>query len=173
MEELVDLTQNGTVYQAVCSCEPFTTTPGAFGTTPGGFCDMAVFKIDFGISHVNANAEALPSAEGCVPFTVNFDNTGTGITYQWDFGDGSPLSTEFEPSHTFTEPGIYEVRLVAFDPEGCLTSDTTYLEIIVEVVKHQKLLSTTKLIARQVKLQYIYRNRWCTNLLRYGRWINV
>ena len=123
--------KNGTVYQAVCSCEPFTTTPGAFGTVPGGFCDMAVFKIDFGISHVNANAEALPSAEGCVPFTVDFDNTGTGITYQWDFGDGSPLSTEFEPSHTFTEPGIYEVRLVAFDPEGCLTSDTTYLEIIV------------------------------------------
>ena len=122
---------NGTVYQAVCSCEPFTTTPGAYSNTSGGFCDMAVFKIDFGISHVNANADADPSSEGCAPFTVDFENTGSGVSYQWDFGDGSPTSTEFEPTHTFTDPGIYEVQLIAYDPDGCLTSDTTYVEIIV------------------------------------------
>ncbi len=123
--------EHGIVYQAVCSCEPFTTTPGAFGTIPGGFCDIGVFKIDFGIAHVNANAEATPDSEGCSPFTVDFDNSSTGLTYEWDFDDGSPFSTEFAPSHTFTVPGTYQVRLVAFDPEGCLTSDTTYIEIVV------------------------------------------
>ena len=122
--------ETSTLYQAVCACGLFTTTPDAFDDSNES-CDMAVFKIDFEISQLNASAEALPSNEGCAPFAVNFDNTGTGLTYQWDFGDGSPLSTEFEPTHTFTEPGIYEVMLIAFDPEGCSTSDTTYLEIIV------------------------------------------
>lgn len=122
---------NGVVYQAVCSCGPFTTTPGAYGTVPGGGCDLGLFKIDFGISHVNASAEASPTAEGCIPFTVDFTNESSGLTFEWDFDDGGPLSTEFEPSYIFTDPGIYNVRLVAFDPEGCLTSDTTYIEIIV------------------------------------------
>lgn len=122
---------NGTVYQAVCSCEPFTTTAGSYSDTPGGFCDMAVFKIDFGISHVNANANANPAASGCVPFTVDFENTGVGVSYLWDFGDGSATSTEFEPSHTYTSAGVYTVELIAYDPDGCLTSDTAYLEIIV------------------------------------------
>lgn len=120
----------GIVYQSVCISGGFTTTPGAYSTTSPGY-DVGVFKIDFGISHVNAAADAAPSAEGCAPFTVDFDNTGTGITYEWDFGDGSPTTTEFEPSHTFTDPGIYEVTLIAYDPDGCLTSDTTTLEIIV------------------------------------------
>lgn len=122
---------NGMVYQAVCSCEEFTLTDGAYGTTPGGFCDIGVFKIDFGISHVNASADALPESTGCVPYTVDFENNSTGLTYQWEFDDGSPMSTEFEPTHTFTEPGVYDVRLVAFDPDGCLTSDTTYITITV------------------------------------------
>lgn len=122
---------NGTVYQAVCSCEPFTTTPGAYGTTPGGFCDIGVFKINFGIVHVNATAEAAPSSEGCAPYTVTFDNTSSGVSFEWNFDDGAPVSTDFEPTHTFTDPGVYNVRLIAYDPEGCLTSDTTYIEIIV------------------------------------------
>ncbi len=123
--------ESGIVYQAVCSCEPFTTTPDAYSNVPGGGCDIGVFKIDFGISHVNASADPSPSSVGCIPFTVDFENGSTGLTYEWDFDDGGPLSTEFEPSHTFTEPGVYNVRLVAFDPDGCLTSDTSYVEIVV------------------------------------------
>lgn len=37
---------------------------------------------------------------------VSFTNTSTGsteLTYAWDFGDGSPVSTELNPVHTFTE----------------------------------------------------------------------
>lgn len=120
----------GIVYQGVCISGGFTTTPGAYATTSPSW-DVGVFKIDFGISHVNATADASPAAEGCAPFTVDFENGSSGITYEWDFDDGSPLSTEFEPTHTFTDPGIYNVRLVAIDLDGCLTHDTTYIEIIV------------------------------------------
>ena len=120
----------GIVYQSVCISGGFTTTPDAYSTTSPSW-DVGVFKIDFGISHVNAAAAAEPSTTGCAPFTVDFDNTGIGVTYEWDFGDGSPTTTEFEPTHTFSDPGIYEVTLIAYDPDGCLTSDTTTLEIIV------------------------------------------
>lgn len=51
---------------------------------------------------------------GCtVPFTVNFVNeSSNGITFEWDFGDGS-TSTEENPSHTYTEAGVYTVTLSA------------------------------------------------------------
>ncbi len=53
------------------------------------------------------------------PFTVFFQNNSIAAdTYLWDFGDGSPTSTVFEPSHTYTLPGYYEVELT-------VTSDTT------------------------------------------------
>ncbi len=50
---------------------------------------------------------------GCVPLTVDFRIKEEYCnTYQWEFEDGQ-TSTEAEPSHTFTEPGIYNVKLTA------------------------------------------------------------
>ncbi|WP_181276711.1 PKD domain-containing protein [Arcticibacter pallidicorallinus] len=37
------------------------------------------------------------------------------IRYQWDFGDGSPLSTDPSPAHIYGKPGTYYLRLTAFD----------------------------------------------------------
>jgi gliding motility-associated-like protein len=34
-------------------------------------------------------------------------------TYSWDFGDGSPLSTESTPTHRYATPGAYRIRLTA------------------------------------------------------------
>ncbi|WP_027420241.1 T9SS C-terminal target domain-containing protein [Crocinitomix catalasitica] len=120
----------GIVYQAVCVIGLFTTTPGAHATTAPGW-DVGIFKIDFGIAHVKADAEASPSTNGCAPFTVDFMNESAGVSYQWNFDDGSPTEDTFEPTHTFVDPGTYEVQLISYDPEGCLTSDTTYITIVV------------------------------------------
>jgi gliding motility-associated-like protein len=50
--------------------------------------------------------------EGYVPVTVNFTFTGHGAsTYAWDFGDGG-TSTVQNPSHTYTNMGVYHVKLV-------------------------------------------------------------
>ncbi|RYY41208.1 MAG: PKD domain-containing protein [Chitinophagaceae bacterium] len=58
-----------------------------------------------------------------VPHTVNFTNTstGTGNTYQWDFGDGGN-STQTSPSHTYTTAGTYSVKLVVTNPFTCRDS---------------------------------------------------
>ena len=55
---------------------------------------------------------------GCAPHTVQFINNSLyGDTYQWDFDDGT-TSTEFEPLHTFTESGIYNVKLTVTGEGG-------------------------------------------------------
>lgn len=55
-----------------------------------------------------------------VPATINFNNTtANGLTYQWNFGDGSAISTSTNPAHTYTANGTYTVKLKAV---GCLAA---------------------------------------------------
>lgn len=59
--------------------------------------------------------------------TIHFNNLSTGASsYNWYFGDGTPMSQVVDPIHTynFEENGTYQVMLVAFSPAGC--SDTAY-----------------------------------------------
>jgi PKD repeat protein len=68
---------------------------------------------------------------GPAPLLVTFTNESSGDydTLSWDFGDGSPISSEIDPSHTYETPGNYTITLVASGPGG---EDATQSEIIVE-----------------------------------------
>ncbi len=51
--------------------------------------------------------------------TVKFTNTSKDyVELSWNFGDGSTLSTEDNPSHTFAGAGTYTVSLTATDKNG-------------------------------------------------------
>jgi len=55
------------------------------------------------------------------PFTASFTNSTTpaaGTTYAWSFGDGG-TSTATNPTHTYSAPGAYTVRLIATNAAGC------------------------------------------------------
>jgi len=71
---------------------------------------------------------------GCNNLVVQFKNTSVGaISYQWNFGDGSPISNEFEPQHTYTGSGInYSVTLTTTNAEGC--SNTTTMADFIQIV---------------------------------------
>lgn len=46
--------------------------------------------------------------------TAQFINNSSGaVSYSWDFGDGSALSTLTSPSHTYAAAGNYTIKLVA------------------------------------------------------------
>lgn len=76
-------------------------------------------------------AQFTTPAQGCVPYTANFNNTSVaGQTYQWDFGDGN-TSTLMNPVHTYTLIGTYTVTLIANNPNTCNLSDTTRFTINV------------------------------------------
>jgi PKD repeat protein len=55
---------------------------------------------------------------GCVSLTVSMTNNSIyGETYLWEFDDGT-RSNEFEPTHTFTEAGFYQVKLTVSGEGG-------------------------------------------------------
>lgn len=65
--------------------------------------------------------------------TTDVINLSTNaVTYVWDFGDGTPTSTEFSTTHMFPGPegGGYVVMLIATSADGC--KDTTTKVITVE-----------------------------------------
>ena len=65
---------------------------------------------------------------GCIPHTVKFTNSSIyGHSYYWDFDDGN-TSREIEPTHTFREPGVYQVKLTVTGEGG---EDFTYREVEV------------------------------------------
>jgi len=71
---------------------------------------------------------------GCAPLTANFTDNSTntnGATYKWYYGDGSPLSTQQNPSYSYTASGFYNVKLVVSDDGGCSDSITkpSYIEV--------------------------------------------
>ncbi|UOQ72622.1 DUF7948 domain-containing protein [Hymenobacter cellulosilyticus] len=57
--------------------------------------------------------EAAPQYTALAPFTHTFAPILPGGVYQWSFGDGG-TSTEANPTHTYSQPGQYQVRLTAF-----------------------------------------------------------
>ena len=63
---------------------------------------------------------------------ITFQNlTTNGYVYEWYFGDGG-YSEDVHPSHTYDEPGIYEVTLVATDSKGCIDSITIPIQVFKE-----------------------------------------
>lgn len=123
--------RNGIVYQGVCSGGGFACTADAWATNQNAGWDIGVFKIDFQTPSVNAQAAAAPFSTGCAPFEVDFTNLGSSaLEYLWFFGDGDSSILD-EPSHLYTQPGTYDVLLIASDPTSCNIADTAFLQIIV------------------------------------------
>jgi len=70
---------------------------------------------------------------GQLPLAVNFDGSGSTdpdgdpLTYEWDFGDGTPHAAGATASHTYTTAGVYTVTLRVRDDVGA--DDTATLTI--------------------------------------------
>lgn len=50
------------------------------------------------------------------------------VSYQWDFGDGH-TSSEFEPSHTYTQTGAFDVTLTVVNNCNCTSTFERTIEI--------------------------------------------
>ncbi len=133
--------KKGIIYQAICANCGGPTSP-AFPTTPGVWaptvmsnnCNEAGLKIAFNIGPVEANICTVPPDDGCAPLTIAFNNcSNNSLSFVWNFGDGSPTTTAYAPTHTFTSGGVYTVTLSAANSNACFTTnDTAYLVIVVD-----------------------------------------
>lgn len=127
--------KRGVIYHSVCAgCGGYstfpTTTTAWSKTNNSDNCNNAIFKFDF----TTQNVIALSANEsGCAPFNVVFDNSSANATsYRWNFGDSSAISTTQKPSHTYTKPGKYTVKLIAENPTTCNQFDSIEIFVVVK-----------------------------------------
>ena len=137
--------KNGVIHQAVCAnCgggAAWPTTPGSWSPqngTGGKGCNLAAIKIAFDFSGVASGVKSYvnnkPDSSGCAPFTVTLkDTVRNAVSYEWNFGDGTPgvATTNAELSYTYNSIGTYRVRLIAIDSTTCNIRDTSYTTIRV------------------------------------------
>ena len=80
----------------------------------------------------NVRAQFQTPPMGCQPYTAVFTNTSIGgATFEWDFGDNSPISREESPTHVYPNLGTYVVKLKAIDPSTCNQVHDTSFTIVV------------------------------------------
>ena len=72
--------------------------------------------------------------EGCIPVLVDFNDNSQeilpGATYEWSFGDGGTESSS-NPSHEYTEAGLFTVNLLVHNTERCFASisKSNYIQV--------------------------------------------
>jgi PKD repeat protein len=81
-----------------------------------------------------------PSGEVPLPVEVCFtdESTGDPTSWEWDFGDGSPTSTEQDPCHEYQGAGSYDVTLTVTNPCG---SDAVTIRFTYEPENYTPVLS--------------------------------
>ena len=104
---------------------------------PGTYQVKLTVEDAFGCSHEYSReltATSRPTARfqvsdsvGCAPKNIQFTDLSVGdypiSSWIWDFGDGT-TSTSYNPSHTYTQDGVYTVSLIIFDDNGCIDTLT-------------------------------------------------
>ncbi|HZD54818.1 MAG TPA: PKD domain-containing protein, partial [Candidatus Aquicultoraceae bacterium] len=99
------------------------TVPGTYDVTltadgPGGLDSITkVGYITVTIPAPVAQFSGTPLS-GNASLDVQFTDNSTGVisTWSWDFGDGSALDPNQNPSHTYTAEGFYTVSLTVTGP---------------------------------------------------------
>jgi gliding motility-associated-like protein len=99
------------------------------GCTNANTFSVTIFNLPLAAFVTNVNM-------GCSPLNLSLNNLtqpGTASSYEWDFGDGTSISTLANPiSHVFTTgltDSIYQIKLIAFNACG---SDTVTYPVTVK-----------------------------------------
>ncbi len=119
---LAGLVAGTTLFVAGCTQPDTSNTPTTAQEGPAEKAAAAKpTAVPIIIDELYVDAEAEPD-EGTPPLIVMFtsiveDHTGD-YTCEWDFGDGSPKSTELNPKHTYDKEGDFIIILVCKDSKG-------------------------------------------------------
>jgi cytochrome c len=99
---------------------------------------LDVDQVRFNGKGISENARPTASAaanptKGGVPLAVQLTGTasdpdGGALTYEWDFGDGSPKATTKDAQHTYTQPGMYTATFTVKDAGNLTASATVAIE---------------------------------------------
>ncbi len=136
-ESLVLLGEGGNTYQWLLDGQVIQGATDSFlNVTTSGTYSLAI-QTGCGEDTVDFQVTAAPGPVAGFIYDnlpgneVNFiDQSISGATWQWDFGDGSPLSNLQNPNHQYPVGGEYFVTMITQDIFGC--ADTISLTILAE-----------------------------------------
>lgn len=97
-------------------------------------CEQTVCK-DSIVTIANPIAEFSgdPLSANCPPLLSNFQNLSENATeFLWDFGDNTGNSTNEFPGHVYTDPGSYDVTLIASMSNACADTLTKFSYVNLE-----------------------------------------
>lgn len=78
-----------------------------------------------------ANFRILDSTFSVAPFSIRFQNRSTNVTaVKWFFGDGDS-SNNLNPTHIYTQEGVYTITLIAYKPGGCSDTLNRVLNLVI------------------------------------------
>jgi len=91
------------------------------GGNDGGLVPLT---LDIAVTGCATFDEATVACSGVAPLTVTFSPVGSPVltSFLWSFGDGSPTSSDLAPTHTYTLPGSYDVKVTGNGTMGTTVS---------------------------------------------------
>ena len=72
----------------------------------------------------------------CAPYLAQFINESSAdspMNFLWNFGDGSPESTDANPEHLYNEVGTYDITFTIWTTSGCIDTLTVFYEDLIVV----------------------------------------
>jgi gliding motility-associated-like protein len=139
--------KKGIIYQSVCAgCRGSNAFPQYPDNSEGEYpkangsvnCNNGIFK--FNVSQL----EAKIGTDTCTDKITLFYNLSLGGNrFDWDFGDGTLLTTfDKSPiSHTYADYGNYKVNLRAYDEATCLKEDEDEFILAVSPLQERQFYS--------------------------------
>lgn len=106
-----------------------TITDADGGCTSHVCHHIVVHHLPAAVCHAAFVAHQTDPAHTTIVFTDQSTSDGAIGSWAWDFGDGN-TSTEQNPSHTYAEPGTYQVCLTITDADGDCTSHVCHQVVV-------------------------------------------
>lgn len=101
----------------------------ADGTRCGNAVSKEIEIIPSPVALFTSNAGTL----NCAPFNLTVSTTpANAVSVEWDFGDPSGAGnqiTGYNASHFYSHPGVYRVRAIAYNANGCTDSTIQIVRI--------------------------------------------
>lgn len=107
---------------------PYPTNIEATFTASDSLGCISTVTDTFSMDFPSAPSFTLVNIPQCIGEELTINNTSTGniISFSWDFGDPNSgaenTSTEENPTHAYSENGIYDVCLTTENSFGCFTT---------------------------------------------------
>lgn len=122
--------ETGLIYGRAPAAGTYVVTVAAYEYRKGLLIGKTVKDFQFKVNDCQreAVADIPPDFRDCKSLTVQFANQSHGTAYLWQFGDGSS-SSQYAPSHTYSSPGLYQVKLNVNPGSSCGDSATSQVRV--------------------------------------------